>query len=200
MTRYILTGAPGAGKTTILAELSALGYAVVREAATDVNIRVLAEGHERPPTRGWFVEEILAVQQRRQREPSTSDIQFFDRSPVCTLALAIHIGLPVPDPVVAEVERIVRERVYDRRVFFVRPLGFITATAVRRITFENSLAFEAIHERVYRQYGYELVDIPRDAVSRRTAMIYQYVRAWGESILDEEPPAIVEGQCDSRET
>ena len=36
MRRYILTGAPGSGKTSILRALGARGYSVVSEAATDV--------------------------------------------------------------------------------------------------------------------------------------------------------------------
>lgn len=36
MTRYILTGAPGSGKTTLIRWLEYLGYAVVNEAATDI--------------------------------------------------------------------------------------------------------------------------------------------------------------------
>ena len=36
MRRYILTGAPGAGKTAILRQLELDGFSVVEEAATDV--------------------------------------------------------------------------------------------------------------------------------------------------------------------
>lgn len=36
MKRFILTGAPGAGKTSILRALAASGYGVVPEAATHV--------------------------------------------------------------------------------------------------------------------------------------------------------------------
>ena len=36
MKRFILTGAPGVGKTSVLSALDDQGYAVVAEAATDV--------------------------------------------------------------------------------------------------------------------------------------------------------------------
>jgi predicted ATPase len=36
MKRFILTGAPGAGKTVILRQLECDGFGVVEEAATDV--------------------------------------------------------------------------------------------------------------------------------------------------------------------
>ena len=38
MKRYILTGTPGSGKTTILHKLKSQGFRVVEEAATDIII------------------------------------------------------------------------------------------------------------------------------------------------------------------
>lgn len=34
--RFILTGTPGSGKTSVIKELEKLGHAVIHEAATDV--------------------------------------------------------------------------------------------------------------------------------------------------------------------
>ena len=34
--RFIFTGAPGSGKTSVIKELEKLGHAVIHEAATDV--------------------------------------------------------------------------------------------------------------------------------------------------------------------
>ncbi len=56
---------------------------------------------------------------------------------------------------------------YERDVFLVRPLGFVTATAARRISYEDSLTFEALHQQVYREHGYRLIDVPAAAVDER---------------------------------
>ncbi|MEJ8659456.1 AAA family ATPase [Streptomyces sp. MS1.AVA.4] len=63
------------------------------------------------------------------------------------------------------------ERIYERQVFFVRNLGFCEPTAARRISFEESLVFERIHEQSYRAFGYELIDIPADDLARRVAAV-----------------------------
>ncbi|MEV4495482.1 AAA family ATPase [Micromonospora arborensis] len=47
--RYVLTGAPGAGKTTLIEALSRRGHLVVREAATDIIATRQAEGCAEPP-------------------------------------------------------------------------------------------------------------------------------------------------------
>jgi predicted ATPase len=173
LQRYILTGAPGAGKTSVLAALQDRGYAVVREAATDHIAVEHARGNDRPWADPQFIEDILALQCARLSEAAgeRTDIQFHDRSPVCTLALARHLGYPVSTRLQAEVDRLVRDRVYVRQVFFVRPLGFVEPTAARRISYEDSLLFERIHETEYLRLGFELVDVPAGPVPDRATLI-----------------------------
>ena len=100
----------------------------------------------------------------------------FDRSPVCTLALARYAGQPVTPALAGEVDRIVAERIYQPRVFFVRLLGFITPTAARRITFEQSVRFEGIHERAYREHGFDLVEVPAGPLAGRVDLIDECIR------------------------
>ncbi|GAA2117577.1 hypothetical protein GCM10009759_64110 [Kitasatospora saccharophila] len=94
-----------------------------------------------------------------------------DRSPVCTHALAVYLGRPVPPALTAESERIVDERVHRREVFLVRPIGFCTPTAARRIDHPASLAFERVHLASYRRYGFRLLDVPPGPVPARADLI-----------------------------
>jgi predicted ATPase len=173
VSRYVLTGAPGAGKTVLLHALAGGGHAVVEEAATDVIATLLAQGVDEPWTRDDFCDQIVALQRQRQVAPVPlgAGVQIFDRSPLCTLALARHLGRPVTAPLAEEVARVVGERVYVPTVFLVRPLGFIEPTAARRITYPDALAFEAVHEAVYREHGYELVDVPAAPIAERVEIV-----------------------------
>lgn len=177
MRRYVLTGTPGAGKTSILRCLGELGYGVVEEAATAVIAQAQAQGEDQPWTRASFIDEIVALQRQRQLE-ATGSVQVFDRSPVCTHALTIYLGWPVSPALAAELERITSEGIYERQVLFVRNLGFCEPTAARRIGFRESLAFEKIHEESYRAFGYELIHIPAgdlaDRVTTVSSMIAQF--------------------------
>ena len=64
MQRYVVTGAPGAGKTSVLRELGAQGFAVVDEAATDVIAREQQRGVAEP----WRDEGFLTLITRLQRD------------------------------------------------------------------------------------------------------------------------------------
>ena len=180
MKRYILTGAPGSGKTSILRALAAKGHVVVEEAATDVIAMEHARGNMEPHADPAFIETITDLQIRRQTSApaSPSGVQFFDRSPICTHALSAFLGYPVPPSLAREVERLAAEGVYERRVFFIDNLGFVEPTAARRISFEDSLAFEKVHANTYQALGYDCVSIPAAPVPDRVAAIEAYVRAW----------------------
>jgi len=177
--RYVLTGAPGAGKTVLLNALAARGWPVVEEAATDVIAALQADGVDQPWTREDFSDRVIALQQQRQQAPVPADtaVQIYDRSPLCTLALARYLDRPVTPAVRAEVDRVLTEQVYEPTVFLIRPLGFITPTPARRISYADSLSFQAIHEAVYREYGSTLVDVPTGAPTGRADLVESALRA-----------------------
>ena len=52
------------------------------------------------------------------------------------------------------------EGTYETTVFFIRNQGFVQPTAARRISFEDSLVFERLHEEAYRDLGFRLVEVP----------------------------------------
>jgi predicted ATPase len=161
MRRYIITGAPGAGKTAIIRQLELDGFSVVEEAATDVIAAAQARGAAEPWTDPSFIDLITNLQRQRQIRASyqPDEIQFHDRSVVCTAALAAYLGQPDSTTLTRELERIKSEDVFQNCVFFARNLGFIKATEARRISFEDALRFERIHGETYGRFGFELVSI-----------------------------------------
>jgi predicted ATPase len=178
--RFILTGAPGSGKTSILRALADMGYAVVEEAATDANTAALARGEAEPWTDPLFIDKIVRLQRHRRAEPVPAGVsaQVHDRSAVCTLALARWLGRPLTAALREELAEITAAGTFDRRVFFVRPIGFCRPTTVRRISYSDSLRFERVHEAEYLRLGFEIVDVPAGAVGERAAMIDACIRSW----------------------
>lgn len=179
MPAYILTGAPGSGKTAALRLLETLGYGVVEEAATDVIALSLALGHDEHWRDPGFIDQIITLQRRRQdaaRAAAGTATVFFDRSPACTLALSRFLGFPQSPQLTREISGLLADGGYEPAAFFLRSQGFIQPTEARRITLEDSLVFERVHEQAYRDLGFQLIDIPAAPLADRVALIRQAIQ------------------------
>jgi predicted ATPase len=173
MRRFIITGAPGAGKTAIIRQLELDGFSVVEEAATDVIAAAQARGTAQPWTDPSFIDVIARLQRDRQIRGSyqPDEVQFHDRCAVCTAALAAFLGHPHSRVLAGELERVRKEAIFQNRVFFIRTLGFVTRTEARRIDLEDTMRFEKVHEETYRNLGFELFPVEAGSLSTRVGII-----------------------------
>ena len=178
MRRFIITGAPGAGKTAIIRQLELDGFSVVEEAATDVITAAHAQGTVEPWRHASFIDAIAHLQRDRQIQASyqPDEVQFHDRCVICTAALAVYLGYPFSPFLTSELERVKKEAIYQNRVFFIRNLGFITLTEARRISFAETVSFEKIHEETYRDFGFELVSVEPGSLAERVSIIKAAIR------------------------
>jgi len=95
---------------------------------------------------------------------------------MCMLALSRYLGLATSPLLAREVDRVMAEGAYETTVFFIRNQGFVRPTPARQISFQDSLAFERLHEQVYRELGFQLVEVPAGPLADRVALIKQTVR------------------------
>jgi predicted ATPase len=177
MRRYILTGTPGCGKTSLIRALEMTGASVVAEAATDIIAYKQMQGIAEPWTNEDFIDYIVRLQKHRQIDLSDdySDLHFYDRSPICTYALAMYLNFNPSANLMQEIERIKKHSIYDQKVFFIDNLGFIENTDARQISFEESLKFEKIHLDAYKKFGFSCIHIPAGSIEDRVKLILEHV-------------------------
>jgi predicted ATPase len=177
MRRFVLTGTPGSGKTSIIRALEVAGHVVIEEAATDVIALEQTLGNTEPWTHPSVIDKITRLQKHRQLRASElpSTLQFFDRSPICTHSLCTFLGYSISATLREEIARIRDEQIYETRVFFIENLGFCEPTAARRIGFEESIRFERVHEEAYCSFGYKCIRIAPLALPERVAEIARHV-------------------------
>jgi predicted ATPase len=177
MHRYILTGAPGCGKTSIIRALEIQGYFVIDEAATDIIAYEQLMECSEPWKNPSFIDGITNLQKQRQVQVGgcKDSYQFFDRSPICTYALCIFLGFDPSLSLKEEIKRMQDHKIYESTVFFIENLGFIENTDARQISFEEALRFENIHKEAYALFGYECVKIPKSNLIDRVKKILKLV-------------------------
>lgn len=180
--RFIFTGTPGSGKTSVILALEKLGYVVIPESATDVIAESQAKGDMRPWERPDFVDEIILTQKSRQIN-AEGEVQFYDRSPFCAYALGRysshwHNSDFTPLPILLdEIDRCLKAGIYQNKVFFFENLGFIEHTDVRKISYEDALIFEQVHLDVYKEFGFDIVMVPKGlTVTQRCEFILERVK------------------------
>ena len=139
------------------------------------------KGIEKPWEEPEFVDKITLMQKERQMN-STGNIQFYDRSPFCTYALGKYLSHHKnfefkPSPVLLdEIDRCLKNGVYQNRIFFFENLGFIEHTDARKISYEDALVFEQIHLNVYKEFGFEIMMVPKDlTVAQRCEFILESI-------------------------
>lgn len=178
--RYILTGGPGAGKTSIINLLAKHGYHVVPEAATEIIEEGLKQNIERP----WKAEDYhikmyeLISKRQIEVQNSSTPIVFFDRGPLDGISYVLLQKRTLYQYVVDCVQAAIDNRYFKKKVFFIDSLGFVVSGPARDEDLLESLQKARCLEDNYQAMGYEIIHIPPGPVEERTQEIIDHVTKW----------------------
>lgn len=164
--RVVLTGGPGAGKTTVLRAMAARGHAVQADSARAVIAQRQAAGLAPRPEPEAFARAILARDLAQFHAAACGDV-FYERGAVDALGMLAELGK------LGSAERALLAALrYHPRVFVLPPWPAIYVTdAQRDQSFEDA---QRVHGRVvdwYRQCGYALVTVPEATAEARADFI-----------------------------
>lgn len=167
----VIIGGPGTGKSTIIDVLTAKGYCCYPEISRQVTSEAKKQGIEQ-----LFLEnpllfsELLLEGRKKQYDDAgkeSSEIVFIDRGIPDVLAYMHYIGDSYP----AHFDLVCRQNLYTK-IFILPPWEEIYISDTER--YENFEQAKLIHKHLtetYQNYGYELIEVPRDSLDNRILFI-----------------------------
>ncbi|MGA8868626.1 MAG: AAA family ATPase [Candidatus Sulfotelmatobacter sp.] len=173
---FVLTGGPGSGKTTVLLALEKHGFTFAREVARQIIQEQVQAGGTALP---WLDTQLYtrlmlerSIEGYRQNTP-TSAPRFSDRGIPDTLCYARLIGL-ADDEFIRQACGRYR---YASPVFIAPPWPEIYQTdSERKQTFAEAVRTHEQMSAVYRDCGYELVELPKLPPEGRAGFIMSWLR------------------------
>lgn len=176
---YVLTGAPGTGKSAVLACLRD-DFALVAEPAREIIAEQRATGGtgtaQQDPS--LFVELLL----QRSIEKFTAashagHTTLFDRGIPDCIAYAIVLGVDAG----GSIDACMTYRHHDEVLLFEPWEAIYTTDDERRMSFADTLAFHRVLVDAYEDAGYAFVRVPRSGIDERAAFVRRFVRTATEA-------------------
>ena len=167
----VIIGGPGTGKTTIIDGLVAKGHWCYPEISREVTLEAKKQGIEQ-----LFLEnpllfsELLLEGRKKQFQNATKEpheIVFIDRGIPDVLAYMHYIGDSYP----ATFDAACREHTYSK-IFILPPWEEIYISDAER--YENFEQAKLIYNHLtetYQNYGYKLIEVPKDTMNNRILFI-----------------------------
>ncbi|MBR9765609.1 MAG: AAA family ATPase [Rhodobacteraceae bacterium] len=168
---FIVTGGPGAGKTSLITELARRGFHTIPESGRAIIREEVQSGGDALPwaDRMAYAERMLERDLRAcSAAQALSGAVIFDRGIPDIMGYLTLCGLPVP-PNVAAVAKAAR---YNRRAFLAPFWDEIfTQDSERKQTRAEAEATCAVMRETYIALGYEITELPRIEVESRADFV-----------------------------
>ena len=168
MTRVIVTGAPGTGKTSLLESLTHLGTIIAEPARELIAEHRAATGQETLDDRPeHFVAQLVARSIDKFEAGEGPGVALYDRGLPDCVAYARLLGVDAGTTL-----RAALQHRYANPVLLAPPWQDIyTTDGMRRATFDQVEAFHDELVTAYVQLGYDLVELPRQPLEHRARVV-----------------------------
>ncbi|MBN7787702.1 AAA family ATPase [Ponticoccus gilvus] len=170
---FVVTGGPGAGKTSLITELARRGFHTIPESGRAIIREEVASGGDALPWAGRmaYAERMLERDLRAYEDAKAlSGPVIFDRGIPDIIGYLTLCGLPVP-PHVAAAAKAAR---YNRRVFLAPFWNEIfTQDSERKQPRAEAEATGAVMRETYTALGYQITELPRTDIATRADFVFK---------------------------
>jgi predicted ATPase len=168
--KYIITGAPGTGKTSIINELKRRGLRCVDENSREIIAEQIKTGGEILPWKNQIAFENQIANMRTQQYLASPEdcICFFDRSTLDCIAYLKLNNLETTSQIIENIKKCN----FNKTVFYTPIWKEIYINdSERKENIEKAIEIENTIMKTYKSQGYELVKIPKLSIAERVDFI-----------------------------
>ena len=168
MLPIIITGGPGAGKTSLINALAAKGYTTFAEVSRTLIEQQLRLEHGILPWQDLpgFAALCLQAMSEQKQQAELQDAAFLDR------AIPDICGYLAQAELAIDSRYVTASQGYHPQVYFCRPYRAIyVQDEVRPYPFEGAMAIHDALVAIYQQLGYQVVEVPWGTLEQRVTFI-----------------------------
>lgn len=178
MPKIVVTGGPGVGKTTLIDELVAMGYAAVEEVARDIKEMEMDKAKTDPSyipilpetDQEGFNALVVAEQLLREENVKARPV-ILDRCLVDPIAYAELSQANI----FANAVDLVNQAGYHHKVLMLEPLGSYQQDKERPETEDQSRAIHEHLRAVYTRMGFKVVSVPSLPIPERVSFVLNHI-------------------------
>jgi predicted ATPase len=171
----VIIGGPGTGKTTLIDGLVQKGFCCYPEISRQVTAQAQQQGIEQLFLENPLLFSELLLEGRKKQfhdaHQEPHNIVFLDRGIPDVLAYMHYIGDSYPP----FFDAVCKEHIYTK-IFILPPWEDIYVSDQER--YENFEQAQLIHDHLvetYQNYGYKLIEVPKDTVDKRILFILDQI-------------------------
>ena len=171
----VIIGGPGTGKSTIIDRLIEKGFCCYPEISREITLEAKKQGIEQLFLENPLIFSELLLEGRKNQFKNaleeTNKIVFIDRGIPDILAYMHYIGDSYPP----HFDLACRENLYTK-IFILPPWEEIYVSDEAR--YENFEQAKLIHNHLsetYKNYGYELIEVPKGTLDQRILFILDQI-------------------------
>lgn len=155
MKKYVITGGPGIGKTTVIELLAAKGFAIVPEMARMITEEEKLKDSDILPWKNLAkYQEKVAERQLEVEEKISAEMVFLDRGLIDGVGYCKLGNVPIPKPIFEK-----GKNRYDK-IFLLEHLPVYENDVTRFEKREEALRIHHAVIEAYAEFGYETIHVP----------------------------------------
>ena len=173
--KYIISGAPGTGKTTIINALKKKDQYCAEEISLELIDKQISIGGNILPCKNQIAFENKIAQKRYKQYLDSPEncICFFDRSSIDCIAYLNDNKLEST----SQINQIIKNCIFNKTVFYTPIWEEIYKNdSERQESFDQSIKIDKHLKDSYIKFGYVLIEIPKLSVEERVKFILTQIK------------------------